>query len=402
MIAADSKNRNLFIILILGALTTVSPFAIDLYLPAFPQIAEALGTTVARVALSLSSYFIGLAIGQIFYGPVLDRYGRKRPVYFGLGLFVLTSIGCLFAKSVDALIALRFLQALGGCAAQVAAMAMVRDFFPVKEGAKVFSFMVLILGVSPLLAPTIGGLVTTALGWQWIFILLAAIVFLILVVTYFFLPEGHQPDPTISLRPKPILLNFVSIFKHPQFHTYALAATFSFSGLLVYVTGSPIIFMDVFQLSAKSYGAVFALLSIGFIGASQVNILLSRKFSNRQIFKYALAAQCTIGICFLISTLNGWNGLVGTIAFIFLLLFCLGLINPNGSALALAPFAKNAGSASALLGSMQIGIAALASTGVGLFESKSILPTVAILAVTATLGLTTLLIGERANSGSLA
>jgi len=389
------KRRNLFIILILGALTTVSPFAIDFYLPAFPQIAAAMGTTAARVSLSLSSYFIGLALGQIFYGPILDRFGRKRPIYFGLTLFILACVGCVMADSVETLIALRFLQALGGCVAQVGSMAMVRDFFPVKEGAKVFSFMMLILGVSPLLAPTAGGLVATAFGWQAVFVLLGAVVFLILATTYFFLPEGHQPDLSVSLKIGPIFKSFADILKQPQFQTYALAGTFSFAGLLVYVTGSPIIFMDVFGLSPKAYGAVFAMLSVGFISASQLNLVLSRRFSSAQIFRGALSLQSLIAVSFLVSTLNGWNGLIGTVGFIFGLLFCLGLSNPNGSAMALAPFSQRAGTASALLGTMQIGVAALASTGVGFFETRTILPTVIILAGTAVTGLLVLLVGSR-------
>src|ERR1019366_9228608 len=141
-----TQSRNpTFIILILGALSTVSPFSIDMYLPSFPQIAQSLGCPTARVSLSLSSYFIGMGLGQILYGPFLDHFGRKRPLYFGLGLYILSSVGCLAAGSLEILIALRFLQALGGCAAGVASMAMVRDFFHVKESAKVFSLLMLIL-----------------------------------------------------------------------------------------------------------------------------------------------------------------------------------------------------------------------------------------------------------------
>src|SRR5580658_3060240 len=171
-----TQRRNLtFIILILGALSTLSPFSIDMYLPSFPLVAQTLGCDTARVSLSLSSYFVGMGLGQILYGPFLDHFGRKRPLYFGLGLYILTSVGCLASSSLEILIGLRFFQALGGCAAGVASMAMVRDFFHVKESAKVFSLLMLILSVSPLLAPTVGGFVATTLGWRWMFILLGAI-----------------------------------------------------------------------------------------------------------------------------------------------------------------------------------------------------------------------------------
>src|SRR5580698_1859694 len=188
----SQKTHNRFlIILILGSLSTISPFAIDMYLPAFPEIAGALHTSTARIALSVSSYFAGLAFGQLLYGPLLDRFGRKLPLYAGLILFMISSLLCLRSRTVEWLVAMRFVQALGGCAAQVASMAMVRDFFPVHETAKIISLLILILGVSPLLAPTVGGFVAAHLGWQWVFIVLAAVAFLNLAILYCYLPEGH-------------------------------------------------------------------------------------------------------------------------------------------------------------------------------------------------------------------
>lgn len=390
-----ARPSNLALILILGALTIVSPFSIDMYLPAFPQIAAALGTDAAEISLSLSSYFIGLAVGQILYGPLLDRFGRKKPVYGGLSLYILASIGCLFVDTATQLIVLRFIQALGGCVAFVAAMAMVRDFFPVQEGAKVFSLLMLILGVSPLLAPTLGGFVTTWLGWHSVFIFLAAIVLAILLVTAFLLPESHAPDPTVSLRPLPMLRSFVEVFRVPQFHTYALAGSFSFAGLMVYVAGSPIIFMDVFGLSPQAYGGVFALLSVGFIGGNQLNVLLLRRYSGAQIFRAALLFQAALGIVFLTGTLLGLFGLIATTAFFFGYLSCLGLTFPNASAIALAPFARNAGTAAALIGFLQVGTGSLASAGVGLFNATDARAVVAILAATVLIGVGILLVGQR-------
>src|ERR1700734_1259396 len=206
-----SHSRNPYlIILILGALSTISPFAIDMYLPAFPEIASALNTSTAKISLSLASYFAGLAAGQLFYGPLLDRFGRKLPLYAGLILFIAASILCLCSRTVEWLIAMRFVQALGGCAAQVAAMAMVRDFFPVHETAKIISLLILILSVSPLLAPSAGVFVAVHLGWQWVFIVLSLFVVLMLAVSKWVLPEGHPPDRTISLRLVPILRNYAA------------------------------------------------------------------------------------------------------------------------------------------------------------------------------------------------
>lgn len=381
--------------MILGALSTVTPFAIDMYLPAFSQIAADLGTTAPKVAFSLSSYLVGMAVGQIFYGPLLDRFGRKPPLYFGLLLFVAASIGCIFSGLVESFIVFRFLQALGGCVAQVAAVAMVRDFFPAEERTKVFSLLVLILGASPLLAPTVGSFVAVSFGWQWVFIILAAIVALLLAIVFSFLPEGHQPDKTVSLKLKPILSNFAAILKEPQFYTYGLAGAFSFGCLLVYVAASPIIFMDGFKVDAQTFGGIFALLSIGVIGGSQVNLLLSRRFRSERIFQIALVSQCIVSVIFLAGTITGSLGLAATIILFFALLSCIGILSPNATALALAPFGKNAGSASALIGFLQIGIGALASSGVGLFNSGSSLPSISILAGMGLLALLILTAGKR-------
>ena len=203
-----SSRSNLLIILILGALSTVSPFSIDMYLPAFPQIAHDLGTTPAQISLSVSGYFIGLALGQLFYGPLLDRLGRKRPLYAGLSLFTVASFGCIAVRSPELFIAFRLLQALGGCVAQVGAIAMVRDFFPARESAKILSLLMLVLSVSPLFAPSIGSLIATTIGWPWIFVILAAFAVFLIIVIGSLLPEGHRPDPEISLLPRAILEGF--------------------------------------------------------------------------------------------------------------------------------------------------------------------------------------------------
>lgn len=388
----SSKN---YIIWILGALATVSPFSIDMYLPAFSQIADEYGTTPAKISLSVSSYFIGLAIGQMLYGPLLDRFGRKRPLYVGLIIFIITSIGCMQSQTIEALVVFRFIQALGGCVAWVGAMTMVRDFFPVKESAKIFSLLVLILGVSPLLAPTVGGFIAVSFGWQAIFIVLAVIVFLILLVAFFFLPEGQQPDYAVSLRAKPMLATFYSVLREPQFFTYTFAGAFSFATLFIYVAGSPIIFMEMYHVSPQVYGGLFALLSVGFIGSSQVNILLVKTFSSEQLFRVALVCQVTTGVVFLGGVYFGVFGLYGTLAMFFVSLCCIGIINPNATALALAPFTRNVGSASALLGCTQIGVAALASSFVGLFNSSNTVPIVALLSATSVIAFLILIVGQR-------
>jgi MFS transporter, DHA1 family, multidrug resistance protein len=391
---SQSYNRYL-IILILGALSTITPFAIDMYLPAFPEIATALHTSTARISLSIASYFAGMAAGQLFYGPLLDRFGRKLPLYAGLILFIAASILCLCSRSVEWLIAMRFVQALGGCAAQVAAMAMVRDFFHVDETAKIISLLILILSVSPLLAPSVGVFVAVHLGWQWVFIVLSLFVVLMLAVCWWRLPQGHKPDRTVSLRLLPILRNYALVLREPQFLTFALSGAFAFSGLLVYVASSPIIFMEVFHVSAQQFGAIFAGLATGFIGSNQINVFLLRRFSSEQIFRATLLLECPVALVLLVGTVCGWFGLPATLVLLFISLSSLGLAFPNAAALALVPFDRNIGSASAMLGFLQIGVSGLASASIGIFDSHTMMPVALILAVTSWIGLAILLIGKR-------
>jgi MFS transporter, DHA1 family, multidrug resistance protein len=390
-----TKRRYFFLVLILGSLTALSPFSIDMYLPAFQDIARSLHTTTARVDLSLSSYFIGLAFGQLIYGPLMDRYGRKRPLYAGLTLYILASIACSFASSVELLIVARLFQAIGGCAAAVAAIAMVRDLFPVKDNAKVFALLFLVLGASPLLAPTIGGYLTLAFGWQSVFIVLLSLAALIFAATVFTLPESYQPDPNYSLKPAPIIRNFLFVAGNPQFFTYAVAGSLAFCGLFAYVAGSPLVFMDVYGLSKTAYSWLFAGLSVGFIGFNQVNSLLLTRYKSEQIILAAIIAQVLLSIIFVAGVSAGWFGLAGTITMLFLILSCIGLCNPNTSALSMAPFPKNAGIASSLLGTLQLGLGALSSFAVGAFSGRSAFPLTAIIAVSSILSIIVLMAGRR-------
>jgi MFS transporter, DHA1 family, multidrug resistance protein len=390
-----ARPSNILIILILGALSTVSPFSIDMYLPAFQQIARDLGTTPAQISLSVSGYFIGLALGQLLYGPLLDRFGRKPPLYAGLSLFVIASLGCVAVRSPGPFVAFRLLQALGGCVAQVGAVAMVRDFFPARESAKILSLLILVLSVSPLFAPSVGGLVATTAGWPWIFVILAAFALGLMIVIALLLPEGHQADPGISLRPRAILAGFADIIRQPQFHTYAIAGAFAFAGLFVYVTGSPIIFIDSFHVTPRVYGLIFAVLACAFIGGSQLNIWLSRRHADHKIFRLAVICQNIVMLIILAGTVGGWYGLNANIALLMLYLPFCGIAYPNAAAIALSPFSKNVGSASALLGFLQMGIGAIASTGVGLLQASSSLPIFALMAATAVVGLAILLVNQR-------
>ncbi len=389
-------NKNyLKLILILGSLAALGPFSIDMYLPGFSNIAKDLNTSVANVSMTLSSYFIGISVGQLLYGPLLDRFGRKKPLFFGLLVYILASLGCIFVSSIDVFIGLRFVQAVGSCAAAVASIAMVRDLFPAKEIPKVLSKLMLVIGLSPMLAPTIGGYFIEGYGWHSIFFTLMCMGILILLAAQFGLPNTHQPDRSISLKPKPIITSYLSIIREPQFYTYAFTGAVTFSGLFTYVAASPIIFMDIFKVDAKTYGWIFAFMSASFIGASQLNAVLLKKFTSQQMIYGVLITQSIISILFLIGALNNVLGLFETIGMLFLFLACLGISNPNCSGLSLAPFAKNTGSASALMGAIQLGLGALASFAVGVFVKDSLIPMVVIMFVSSLLGFVILNIGKQ-------
>jgi DHA1 family bicyclomycin/chloramphenicol resistance-like MFS transporter len=383
------------LILILGSLTALVPFSIDMYLPGFPAIAKDFNTSPAKVSLSLTGFFIGISAGQLLYGPLLDRFGRKKPLFIGLMVHILASVGCSFARDIDTLIVLRMVQAIGSCAAMVAAMAMVRDLFPVKESAKVFSLLILVLGASPMVAPTAGGYITATFGWSYVFYALAAIGALVLAASMLGLPASYKPDTSMSLKPGPILNNFYQVITHPQFYTYAFTGSIAFAGLFAYVAGSPLVFMNVFGLSGKEYGWVFAALSLGFIGMSQCNTLLLKHFSSEQIIRAALLCYAVTGIVLFVTAEMQVLSLSLLIFFLFVMLACVGITNPNASAMALAPFSKNAGSASALMGAAQMGLGALASVGISLFDKPSVLPMVSLIMASSLLALSVFFIGKR-------
>jgi len=361
-------NKKFYLILILGMLTAIGPFSIDMYLPAFPDIAKSLNTTIRQVMYSLSSFFIGISAGQLIYGPLLERFGRKKPLYVGLTIYLFASVGCAMATSVNALILFRLLQALGGCAGMVASRAMVRDLFEVKDNAKIFSSLMLVVAVSPIIAPTLGGYITSILGWQYVFVMLIIVAFVILIGVYFLLPESRKPDPDFSLKPRPIFKNFMSIIVHPQFYTYALTGSISAAGLYAYIGGSPHVFMELFKVSERQYGWIFALIAMGLIGASQINTVLLKNYKSEQIIKIALSCQCIIGLVLAGTTYLGWTDIFVTIFLIFIFLCSQGFIFPNTSALSLAPFGHKAGSASALMGAIQMFIGAAASALVSFLQ----------------------------------
>ena len=389
-------NKKSIAIFTLGLLSALGPFSIDMYLPGFKQIAADLNTTVSYVSLSLSSYFIGVSVGQLLYGPLLDRYGRKKPLYTGLIIYLLASVGCAFIHSADALIYMRFLQALGGCAGMVAARALVRDLFPVNENARVFSLLMLVIAVSPIIAPTAGGYMAATFGWQSIFMVLAAIALLNILAVYVWLPAGRRPNHDMSLKPAAITRSFWEVMKVPQFYTYALTGSVAAAGLYAYIAGSPYVFMKLYGVTEQQYGWIFAIIAAGLIIASQLNTLMLRKYSSEQIVRVALFGQSLAGIALLLGALFNVLGLYSTVVLIWIFLGTQGFTFPNASALSIAPFSKNAGTASALMGAIQLGIGALTTGLVSLWTDQSEIPMTTVMCVCAVSSFILLLLGRKA------
>lgn len=389
------KNERLILILILGLLSTIGPFSIDMYLPGFLAIANDLNTSVDYVSYSLSSFFIGISFGQLFCGPLLDRFGRKNPLVIGLGLYIVASIGCALSTSIEMLIVFRLFQALGGCVGMVAPRAIVRDVFPLNENAKIFSLLILVLGVSPILAPTVGSYVIAAFGWSYVFIILTVVAVLILLAVIFRLKESKAPDPNFSLRPDAIISSFIAVVKEPQFATYAFAGGISSAGLFAYLAGSPFVFMKYYAVTEQQYGWIFALIAVGLITSSQLNTIFLRRYDSAQMMKVILIAQTIVGAILVAGTALDLLGIYGTIFLIFLFLSCQGFSFPNSAALSMAPFTKEAGSASALMGALQMGVGSLASAAVGMMNASTPIPMTSVMAFCTFLGLIILIIGRR-------
>jgi DHA1 family bicyclomycin/chloramphenicol resistance-like MFS transporter len=388
------QKKHQVLLPILGLLIGITPFSIDMYLPGFPAIASDLHTEISQVTLSLTSFFIGVAVGQLFFGPISDRYGRKTPLLCGLSLYVIASIGCVFVHSVQALIALRVFQAVGGCAGMVISRAIVRDLFSGGEIARVFSLLMLVMGVAPILAPTFGGIVTTTLGWRYIFGALVLLGFSLLVISAQVLPETRQADPSLSLHPLRVLRDYLSVLREPRFATYALTGSIASAGLFAYISGSPFVFMKLFGVSEKHYGWVFGTNALGLVTASQINRVLLRRRTSEEIILRASTMQCTFGLLLIACTRMHLIAFVGTFLFIFGFMMMQGFVFPNASALAIEPFTRNAGSAAALLGGLQMTSGAIASALVSYLHNNTALPMAGVMATCGVISFSTLLSGR--------
>jgi MFS transporter, DHA1 family, multidrug resistance protein len=370
-----SRSHVFWLTIFLGTLAALGPLAIDMYLPAFPRIAEAFGTQVSDVQRTLASYFVGLALGQLFYGPLADRFGRKPALYLGLSLFALASMGCALARSVGALAVIRFVQALGGCAEMVMSRAIVRDLFDDRQSTKVFSSLVLVMGVAPILAPLIGGFLASHFGWSAIFWLHTAAGLGGLISTGFFFRESLPMQRRIRQSAKQIGSTYLELLGHREFMVQALTVSIGMAGLFAYVGGSPYVFEKIFHVTESRFGFYFGPIAVGIIGMSQVNGFLAGRFDIRMILRRALMGGAVAGLVLLADAASGFGGFWGIYIPLWVFMASMGFVFPNTTVLAMSPHGRIAGNASAVLGFLQFGISAVGGLLVSAWQSAQVRPT---------------------------
>lgn len=377
------------LILLLGGLTAIGPASIDMYLPSLPSIGKDLAAATRDVQLTLAVYFVGMALGQLLYGPLSDRLGRKGPLLSGIALFVLASIGCAFAPNVWALVAFRFLQALGGCAALVVSRAIVRDVFPVQDAARVFSLMTLVMGVAPILAPMAGAALMAVLGWRAIFIALALFGALALAVAATRLPETRPASTRQAEAASSLGDDLRHLLRDKRFLGFSLAGGVAQAGMFAYISGSPFVFIELHQVPATAYSWIFGANALGLILASQGNGWLLKARSPHTLLRHSLLAPATFGLALAGTAWMGVGGVWGLLLPLFGYVASLGFVFPNATAAALEPHGRRAGFASAVMGALQFGLAAIASTLLGRLHDGSALPMALVIATCGTLAFLT-------------
>ena len=346
--------RNAFV---LGMLSAVGPFAIDMYLPSFPAIAREFQVDVSAVQMSLMSFFLAVSVCQIVYGPLSDRFGRKPPLYFGLTLFVLAGIGCSFAPNVETLIAFRFLQGVGSCAAMVIPRAIIRDLHTGHEAARLMATTMLVFSVSPILAPLAGSTLTAFFSWRVIFWAIAAIGLAGLAVVVFLLPETHKPGEERRGLGQ-AFATYGRLLKDRRFLGLAFIGGFSQASFFAYLAGSSVIFIEHFGLSPSVYSMIFASNAIAFIGSAQFNSVFMRRFGAERVVRTAISAFATLVSLLFALTILGVDNAFVLWGLLFLSFGCLGYVIPSTAVLALEEHGPIAGTASALMGTLQLGTGA--------------------------------------------
>lgn len=379
-------TRYLKMALILGLLSAIGPFAIDMYLPALPAIGSSLGADVGAVQFSLTAFFLSLGVGQLLYGPVSDMVGRKPPLYFGLGLFTLASIGCALATDIQTLVALRFLQGLGAAAGMAIPRAVVRDLHTGTEAARLMSLLMLVFSVSPILAPLAGSGVIALTGWRGVFWAVTVASLIGLALVYGALQETRSEAERVESSLGSALRAYGLLLRDWHYLGLVGIGATAMAGFFVYLAGSPFVLINHYGLTPTQYSLAFSFNAIAFIGASQFTGLLGHRFGLVRLVKAAATASGLTMTAMLVYYLAGGDQLAVLIALYFVASAFMGLVIPTTSVLALEQHGAIAGTASALLGTLQMLGGAAAMGIVSLFATGKPLPMVVGMATGALIG----------------
>ena len=391
---------SLRLVLILGLLSAIGPFAIDMYLPALPQIGASLGAEVGAVQASLTAFFLSIGVGQLLYGPVSDMVGRKPPLYFGLTVFAIASVGCALAPNIEILVAFRFMQGLGAAAGMAVPRAVVRDLHTGHAAARMMSLLMLVFSVSPILAPLAGSGVIAAAGWRAVFWVVAAAALLGLIATWRGVEETRTAEARLDSSLGGALKAYLSLLRDWHYLGLVFIGGCAMAGFFVYLAGSPFVLINYYGLSSTQYSMAFAFNAIAFIGASQLTGRLGQRFGLVNVVKAAASASGFTMAALLAYYLMGGEQLAVLIGLYFIASAFMGLVIPTTSVLALEEHGEIAGTASALLGTLQMLSGAAAMQIVGHFSNGKPLPMVVGMAAGALVGvaLTWITLGKLAGA----
>ena len=378
-VAAPVGRRYVQLVLVLGALIALGPLTIDMYLPAFPQLAAELDATDAQTQLTLTGMLGGLAFGQLLIGPLSDAFGRKRPLLIGLATHVLASLLCALAPSIAMLSAVRVLQGFAGAAISVVAMAIVRDLFSGLAVARLMSRLMLVIGLAPILAPTLGGLILQVTSWRGIFVVLAAMAAVLVVIAILGLRETLPVERRRSARIGATLATYRMLLRDTTFVALVLIGGLMLSAVFAYVSGSSFVLQDGYGLNEQMFGLVFGANAAGLTVSSQLNPTLIHRFGPVNVLTGAIWMAGVAAIVLVITGLTGFGGLIGVLVPLAVVVAAAGLSLPNTPALALTRHGEAAGTAAALLGSVQFGVGAVVAPLVGVFGSTSAAPMGAVM-----------------------
>ena len=374
-----------FTILVLGTLTAFAPMSIDMYLPAFPAMAAEYQADEAAIQLSLSSFLLCFGLGQLFWGPLSDRLGRKWPAVTGILIYIAACVGCAAAATPATLIGWRALQALGSCAAPAIARAMVRDRYEGDRIAAVLSLMWLVMGVAPMVAPILGGQVMAWLGWRAIFWALG-LFGAVTLAGLLCLPETLPPERRRRGSVRLLIEGYATLLTSGRFLGPALCAGCMFGGMFAYISGTPFIYIEYFHVPAERYGLLFGLNVLGMLGMATINSRIVLKAGTGRLLRLGISVAAVASLALVATAASGLGGLVGIVIPLFFYISMVGIIGSNATAASLADVPHLAGTAAALIGTMQFGLGAIAGAAVGTLADGTPLPMAGVICVLALTG----------------